>query len=134
MRPPENTIAYSTNGSSSNNIVRRASSRSSACKAKPTATGGPPATLTAVMSGQVDIGWAAPPFGVQEIKDGKIRIVARGSDVPSLQGQTVRALIVNANVAEDQARRHPALRAGLSRGGGLDVLRSEGGRRCTRRR
>ena len=49
------------------------------------------------MSGQVDIGWAAPPFGLQEIKDGKIRIVAHGSDVPSLRGQTVRVLIVNAN-------------------------------------
>ena len=66
-------------------------------KAKPTATGGPAATLTAVMSGQVDIGWAAPPFGLQEIKEGKIRIVAHGSDVPSLRGQTVRLLIVNAN-------------------------------------
>jgi NitT/TauT family transport system substrate-binding protein len=91
-----NTIAYSTNGSSSNNIVVAFTSELGA-KAKPTATGGPPATLTAVMSGQVDIGWAAPPFGLQEIKEGKIRIVARGSDVPSLKGQTVRTLIVNAN-------------------------------------
>jgi NitT/TauT family transport system substrate-binding protein len=49
------------------------------------------------MSGQVDIGWAAPPFGLQEIKEGKIKIVARGSDVPSLRGQTVRTLIVNLN-------------------------------------
>ena len=49
------------------------------------------------MSGQIDIGWAAPPFGLQEIKDGKIRIIAHGSDVPSLRGQTVRTLIVNAN-------------------------------------
>ena len=93
---PENTIAYSTNGSSSNNIVVAFVSELGA-KAKPTATGGPAATLTAVMSGQVDIGWAAPPFGLQEIKEGKIRIVARGSDVPSLRGQTVRTLIVNAN-------------------------------------
>ncbi len=93
---PETTIAYSTNGSSSNNIVVAFTSELGA-KAKPTATGGPAATLTAVMSGQVDIGWAAPPFGLQEIKDGKIRIVAKGSDVPSLRGQTVRTLIVNAN-------------------------------------
>jgi NitT/TauT family transport system substrate-binding protein len=93
---PENTIAYSTNGSSSNNIVV-AFVQELGAKAKPTATGGPPATLTAVMSGQVDIGWAAPPFGLQEIKEGKIRIVAKGSDVPSLRGQTVRTLIVNAN-------------------------------------
>lgn len=93
---PTNTIAYSTNGSSSNNIVVAFTSELGT-KAKPTATGGPAATLTAVMSGQVDIGWAAPPFGLQEINEGKIRIVARGSDVPSLRGQTVRTLIVNAN-------------------------------------
>jgi NitT/TauT family transport system substrate-binding protein len=92
----ETTIAYSTNGSSSNNIVVAFVTELGA-KAKPTATGGPAATLTAVMSGQVDIGWAAPPFGLREIKEGKIRIVAKGSDVPSLRGQTVRTLIVNAD-------------------------------------
>jgi NitT/TauT family transport system substrate-binding protein len=92
----DNTIAYSTNGSSSNNIVVAFVNELGA-KAKPTATGSPAGTLTAVMSGQVDIGWAAPPFGLQEIKDGKIRIIAHGSDVPSLRGQTVRVLIVNAN-------------------------------------
>ncbi len=91
----DNTIAYSTNGSSSNNIVV-AFVEELGAKAKPTATGGPAATLTAVMSGQVDIGWAAPPFGLKEIKEGQIRIIARGSDVPSLRGQTVRVLIVNA--------------------------------------
>ena len=93
---PSNTLAYSTNGSSSNNIVVAFIAELGA-KAKPTATGGPAATLTAVMSGQVDIGWAAPPFGLQELKEGKIRIVAHGSDVPSLRGQTVRTLIVNLN-------------------------------------
>src|SRR5664280_2774986 len=93
---PETTIAYSTNGSSSNNIVVAFVSERGA-KGKPTATGSPPGTLTAVMSGQIDIGWAAPPFGLKEIKEGKIRIVARGSDVPSLKGQTVRVLIVNAD-------------------------------------
>jgi NitT/TauT family transport system substrate-binding protein len=92
----KNTIAYSTNGSSSNNIVL-AFVEELGAKAKPTATGGPPATLTAVMSGQIDIGWAAPPFGLKEIKEGRIRILARGSDVPSLRGQTVRSLIVNAD-------------------------------------
>ena len=90
------TIAYSTNGSSSNNIVRAFVDELGA-KAKPVATGGPPATLTAVVSGQVDIGWAAPPFGLKELNEGKIRIVAHGSDVPSLKGQSVRMLIVNKN-------------------------------------
>ena len=98
---PETTIAYSTNGSSSNNIVVAFISELGA-KAKPTATGSPPGTLTAVMSGQVDVGWAAPPFGLKELKEGKIRIIARGSDVPSLRGQTVRVLIANANVLKDR--------------------------------
>jgi NitT/TauT family transport system substrate-binding protein len=93
---PSNTIAYSTSGSSSNNLVV-AFVEELGAKAKPTATGGPPGTLTAVMSGQIDIGWAAPPFGLKEIEEGKIRIVARGSDVPSLRDQTVRVLIVNAD-------------------------------------
>jgi NitT/TauT family transport system substrate-binding protein len=90
------TIAYSTNGSSSNNIVRAFVEELHA-KGKPTPTGGPPGTMTSVMSGQVDVGWAAPPFGLKEIKEGKIRIIARGSDVPSLKGQTVRSIIVNTN-------------------------------------
>src|SRR3954465_8644089 len=96
-----NTIAYSTSGSSSNNIVV-AFGQELGVKAKPTATGGPPGSLTQVMTGQIDIGWAAPPFGIKEIKEGKIRIVARGSDVPSLKGQTVRAIIVNANALKEK--------------------------------
>lgn len=96
-----NTIAYSTSGSSSNNIVV-AFVEELGAKAKPTATGSPAGTLTQVMSGQIDIGWAAPPFGLQEIKDGKIRIIAHGSDVPSLRGQTVRAIIVNANALKER--------------------------------
>jgi NitT/TauT family transport system substrate-binding protein len=91
---PDTTIGYSTNGSSSNNIVV-AFIEELGAKGKPTAIGGPAASLTAVMSGQIDVGWAAPPFGLKEIKEGKIRILARGSDVPSLRGQTMRTLVVN---------------------------------------
>src|SRR4029079_6096765 len=72
----DNTRAYSTNGSSSNNIVVAFISELGA-KAKPTATGGPAATLTAVMSGQVDIGWAGPPFGLAGRQGAHSRICAR---------------------------------------------------------
>jgi len=97
----QHTIAYSTSGSSSNNIVV-AFGQELGVKAKPTATGGPPGTFTQVMTGQIDIGWSAPPFGLKDIKEGKIRIVARGSDIPSLKGQTVRAIIVNANALKEK--------------------------------
>jgi NitT/TauT family transport system substrate-binding protein len=97
----KHTIAYSTSGSTSNNTVL-AFINDLGVKAKPTATGGPPGTFTAVMSGQVDIGWSAPPFGLQEEKDGKIRIIARGSDATSLHGQTIRVLIVNADALKNR--------------------------------
>jgi NitT/TauT family transport system substrate-binding protein len=97
----KNTVAYSTSGSSSNNIVV-AFVDELGLKAKPTATGGLPGTLTSVMTGQIDIGWAAPPFGLKELNEGKIRIIARGSDVPSLRGQTVRVLIANAGALESK--------------------------------
>ncbi len=71
-------------------------------KAVPTSTGGMPATLTAVMSGQVDIGWGSPPFGLREIEEGKIRVVASGNDVPSLRDQTIRVETINANVLKSR--------------------------------
>lgn len=95
------TIAYSTNGSSTNSLVI-GFGRELGAKAKPTATGGPSATLTLVMSGQIDVGWASPPFGLKEIQEGKIRVLARGSVVPSTRNQTVRIQIVNANALKDK--------------------------------
>src|SRR5690348_8080436 len=71
------TIAYSTNGSSTHGIVN-AFMKQFDLKAKPTATGGPAPTLTQVMSGQIDVGWSAPPFGLQQLDEGKIRIIASG--------------------------------------------------------
>jgi ABC-type nitrate/sulfonate/bicarbonate transport system substrate-binding protein len=88
------TIAYSTNGSSTHGIVT-AFMKQYDLKAKPTATGGPAPTLTQVMSGQIDVGWSAPPFGLQQLDEGKIRIVAAGNDATVFKGQTVRLLITN---------------------------------------
>ncbi|HVO89589.1 MAG TPA: ABC transporter substrate-binding protein [Casimicrobiaceae bacterium] len=83
------TLAYSTNGSSTHGIVT-AFMKQYDLKAKPTATGGPAPTLTQVMSGQIDVGWSAPPFGLQQLDEGKIRIVASGNDATIFKGQTVR--------------------------------------------
>jgi NitT/TauT family transport system substrate-binding protein len=73
-----NTIAYSTSGSSSNNLVL-AFADELGVKAKPTA-----------------------PFGMKELKEGNIRILIRGSEAPSLRGQTVRTIIVNADALKSK--------------------------------
>ena len=88
-------LAYSTNGSSTHGIVT-AFMKQYALKAKPTATGGPAANLTAVMSGQIDVGWAAPPFGLDQLDQKQIRMIANGNDADVFRGQTVRLNIVNA--------------------------------------
>ncbi|MGZ3350587.1 MAG: ABC transporter substrate-binding protein [Xanthobacteraceae bacterium] len=95
------TIGYSASGSSSHNVVL-AFARELGIKATPTATGTQPATLTQVMSGQIDIGWSAPPFALKEVAEGKIRIIANGNDAPSMRTQTVRVDMVNANVLKER--------------------------------
>ncbi len=96
------TLAYSTNGSASHSIVMTFIGEYG-LKARPVATGGPPATLVQVMSGQIDVGWAGPPFGLDLEGQGRIRIIATGNDASSLKNQTGRVLITGTAVL--QARR-----------------------------
>jgi NitT/TauT family transport system substrate-binding protein len=93
------TIGFSTVGSSTNSIVL-AFIKEFNLKAKPQATGNPAATLTAVMTDQVDVGWAAPPLGLQQIEEGQIRVLARATDATIVRGQTIRVIVANAQSLE----------------------------------
>ncbi|RAI34985.1 ABC transporter substrate-binding protein [Rhodoplanes roseus] len=95
------TIAYSTNGSSTNSVVL-AFVKQYDLKSKPVATGSPPATFTQVMSGQIDVGWSSPPFGFDAMDQGKIRIVAKATDVPEVRDQSIRTLITHARVLQQK--------------------------------
>jgi len=91
------TIAYSSNGSSTHSVVR-AFIDEFKLTAKPQTTGNPSSTLTAVMTDQVDVGWASPPFGLKEIEEGKIHLVAKATDAALVRGQTIRVVVANADV------------------------------------
>ena len=54
------------------------------------------------MTDQVDIGWASPPFGLKEIEDGKIHIVAKATDAAMVRGQTIRVNVVNAETLKNR--------------------------------
>lgn len=72
------------------------------------ATGEMAPTLTQVMSGQIDAGWAVAPINFDLIKAKKIKIIGRGSDAKALSGQTVRVSLANAtwlNSHRDVAQR-----------------------------
>ena len=90
------SIAYSTAGSSTESVVRAFIKENGLTSAKAVSTGGAPATMTAVMTDQVDAGWASPPGGLKEIDEGKIRILARATDAAIVRGQTIRVIVANA--------------------------------------
>jgi NitT/TauT family transport system substrate-binding protein len=90
------TMAFSAVGSSSN-LATIALIRQAGVDIKAVATGTPSATFVQVMSGQVDIGWSGPPFGIDALQAGKIRIIAVYSDVPAFRNMTVRMHVANMN-------------------------------------
>ncbi|CAM5763481.1 ABC transporter substrate-binding protein [Bosea minatitlanensis] len=95
------TVAYSTNGSSTHGVVN-AFVQENGLKPRLTATGGPAPTLTQVMSGQIDVGWSAPPFGLEQLNKGEIRVIATGNDTKAFKSQTVRLLITNTAVLQNK--------------------------------
>jgi NitT/TauT family transport system substrate-binding protein len=89
------TVAYSLTGSSSHAAVL-ALIQQYKLSAKPVSTGSIQATVTQTMTGQVDVGFGAAPFGLDVVEDGKARIVATGNDVASLRTRSVRVNVTNA--------------------------------------
>src|SRR5439155_7973983 len=99
------TIGISTSGSSSH-MLALALAKHFGITLVPQATGNYSATLTQVMTKQVDIGFAQAPFALDAVEDGRIRLVARGADLPEVQNQSIRAWIAHAATLE---RRKDAL-------------------------
>ena len=99
------TVAYSTQGSSTNSVVLGFVD-TFAIKPDLVSTGGIPGTFTQVMSGQIDVGWSAAPYLLDAAEEGKIRIIANGNDVPPMRTQTVRVNVAHAAVL---AARMPVL-------------------------
>jgi NitT/TauT family transport system substrate-binding protein len=91
------TISYSQNGSSSHTALLALLDQYKV-NARPVSTGGHPATLTMAMTGQIDIGRGAAPFGLELVEEGRIRVIARGSEIKARADQTVRTCMANAQV------------------------------------
>jgi NitT/TauT family transport system substrate-binding protein len=99
------TVAFSAVGSSSHGSLLALIAQSH-LTAKPTQTGNIAATLTQTMTGQVDVGFGAAPFGLDKVESGQIRIIATGNDVTALHTRAVR---VNLTGAATLASKHDAI-------------------------
>jgi NitT/TauT family transport system substrate-binding protein len=112
MREANNaTLAYSTTGASSHIAVLRFIAEYG-LSAKPVATGNPAATITQVMSGQVDIGWAVAPFGLDALDRGEIRAVGRASDIAAIREQTIRVQVTNTRTLTEKTELVQSFRNG----------------------
>lgn len=92
----DKSVSFSRVGSSTHLLAIDLATHAGA-KPKLISTGGMPATLTQVMSGQVDVGWAGGLFAYDQLQQGKIRRIAVGNDLPGMDKQTVRVHIANSN-------------------------------------
>ena len=54
------------------------------------------------MTGQIDIGWAVPPFALRELQEKKIVIVARAREATELADQTIRVNIANSEILKNR--------------------------------
>ena len=95
------TMGYSRPGSSTH-LVALALADHFKVKPKLVSTGGVPDTRTQVMSGQIDAGWSAPPYNLDLVNQGKVRIVARGTELPAMNEQTVRVNAASAKFLSDK--------------------------------
>jgi NitT/TauT family transport system substrate-binding protein len=93
------TIAYATNGSSSHYDALDFM-KQFRIKARLAPTGSPAATFNQLTQNYVDVAWASPPFGVDELEQGKIRVIARANDVPRIRDKTANVLITNVSTLE----------------------------------
>jgi NitT/TauT family transport system substrate-binding protein len=99
------TVAFSAVGSSSHGSLLALIDQFH-LTAKPTQTGNIAATLTQTMSGQVDVGFGAAPFGLDKVESGQTRIIATGNDVTALRTRAVRVNLIGAQTLQT---RHDAI-------------------------
>jgi NitT/TauT family transport system substrate-binding protein len=92
-------VGYETNGSSSQydaiDFLQKFG-----LNAKLALTGGANATFNHLKAGIIDIGWGSPPFGVDRLAQGDIRIIARANDVPKIRNKTTSVTITNTDTLE----------------------------------
>jgi NitT/TauT family transport system substrate-binding protein len=62
---------------------------------EPVSLGGIPEVYTAVRTGQADSGWSVPPFYLDRVEKGELRVVVKGEEIVSLRDITPRVHFLN---------------------------------------
>jgi NitT/TauT family transport system substrate-binding protein len=78
---------------------------------EPVSLGGIPEVYTAVRTGQADAGWSVPPFQLDRVDKGELRVVVKGDELTSLRDITPRVHFLN----NDFAAKNPEVVRGFFR-------------------
>ena len=95
-------IAYSRPGASSHMAVLAIADQIKAKglkPAEPVSLGGIPEVYTAVRTGQTDAGWSVPPFQLDLVEKGVLRVVVRGDEITAMREITPRVHFLNNDFA-----------------------------------
>ena len=98
-------LAFSRPGSSTHMAVLAISDqlKSKGLKpAEPVSLGGVPESYTGVRTSQADAGWSVPPFMLDRVEKGEVRVVMRGDEITALKEITTRVHFVNSDFAAKQ--------------------------------
>ena len=93
------TIAYSKVDASSRYDVFDLMQRYRV-KARPVLIAGATPTFDQVMAGKIDVGWATPPYGVDAVEQGRIRVIAKANDIPTIRDKTVSVTIASTDTLQ----------------------------------
>jgi NitT/TauT family transport system substrate-binding protein len=91
-------IAYSRPGSSTHMGTLAIADQIKAKGLKPPellSLGGIPEVYTAVRTGQADSGWSVPPYELDRVEKGELRVVVKGDELTSLKEITSRVHFLN---------------------------------------
>ena len=123
---PGKTVAFTGFGSSSQLVLLNLLEQYGITGAKPVAGGNPTAIQTAVMSGQIDVGFSIAPMNLLAVDEGKVRIIARGNEVRAMKDQTTRVNVVSTRALAEKGDAIRRIHEGAEQESGLHVWRRQG--------
>lgn len=105
-------IGYSVPGSSTHMVTNRAVDHAGLDNSELVSVGGPPDAYSAFQTGEVDLGWAVPPFFYENINNDELKVAFRGNEIPPFDEMTVRGAVAGKQWLND----NPDLAEGFLQG------------------
>lgn len=107
------TVGFSRPGSGSNmtviSLIAYYKKRGITPSPKGVSTGGPPATLAATLTGEIDVGWGTYPSGLKPVEKKQVRVLLQPPDLPGWRDMLVRVIAADA----DFLKKHPEAMRGF---------------------